>query len=191
MIDLLLLLLYVLSSIFRFLCVFHELSFCSYLALVAGLSCEADFIFIPEAPPSTDWPEKLCHKLNQARDNFAKQLQVAIIGFLFMNISTICWLNVLLFITFSDLIFLIVYLAVVKLLFFVVIQRLLPIAASYHNQIALNVFLKTKTLIFYSLIINHKIHTYAHTQTLYHMYKKYNISPLYLKFFKLIESTFN
>lgn len=37
-----------------------------YLALVTALSSEADFVFIPEAPPSTDWKEKLCFKLEQA-----------------------------------------------------------------------------------------------------------------------------
>lgn len=37
-----------------------------YLALVTALSSEADFVFIPEAPPSTDWTEKLCFKLEQA-----------------------------------------------------------------------------------------------------------------------------
>ncbi|XP_005179004.1 ATP-dependent 6-phosphofructokinase isoform X1 [Musca domestica] len=52
---------------------------CGYLALVAGLSCEADFIFIPEAPPSTDWPEKLCHKLNQER-NAGQRLNIIIVA---------------------------------------------------------------------------------------------------------------
>lgn len=37
-----------------------------YLALVTALSSEADFVFIPEAPPSTDWRDKLCFKLEQA-----------------------------------------------------------------------------------------------------------------------------
>lgn len=38
----------------------------SYLALVTALASEADFVFIPEAPPSVDWKEKLCDKLEQA-----------------------------------------------------------------------------------------------------------------------------
>lgn len=38
----------------------------SYLALVTALASEADFVFIPEAPPSVDWKEKLCYKLEQA-----------------------------------------------------------------------------------------------------------------------------
>ncbi len=39
----------------------------SYLALVAALACEADFVFIPEWPPEIDWPVVLCKKLLQAR----------------------------------------------------------------------------------------------------------------------------
>lgn len=37
----------------------------SYLALVAGLASEADFIFIPEDPPAVNWQDKLCRKLLQ------------------------------------------------------------------------------------------------------------------------------
>lgn len=37
-----------------------------YLALVTALASEADFVFIPEAPPSVDWRDKLCDKLEQA-----------------------------------------------------------------------------------------------------------------------------
>lgn len=40
----------------------------SYLALVAGLCVEADFVFIPESPPNADWPEKMCNRLEQARN---------------------------------------------------------------------------------------------------------------------------
>ncbi|KPJ16759.1 6-phosphofructokinase [Papilio machaon] len=39
---------------------------CGYLAIVAALASEADFVFIPEAPPSVDWRDKLCDKLEQA-----------------------------------------------------------------------------------------------------------------------------
>lgn len=39
----------------------------SYLAVVAGLCGEADYIFIPEDPPSADWPQRLCKQLSQAR----------------------------------------------------------------------------------------------------------------------------
>lgn len=41
------------------------LCFCSYLALVAGLASEADYIFLPEDPAITNWQDKLCHKLLQ------------------------------------------------------------------------------------------------------------------------------
>ena len=41
---------------------------CGYLALVAGIVCEADYVFIPEYPPETNWPEQLCTKLKTARD---------------------------------------------------------------------------------------------------------------------------
>lgn len=36
-----------------------------YLALVAALTSEADYVFIPESPPSEDWQKKLCVKLEQ------------------------------------------------------------------------------------------------------------------------------
>lgn len=39
--------------------------FHSYLALVAGLASEADYIFIPEAPAVVDWQDRLCNKLLQ------------------------------------------------------------------------------------------------------------------------------
>jgi hypothetical protein len=42
---------------------------CRYLALVAGLMGEADFVFIPEWPPNADWPVKMCKVLHQARSN--------------------------------------------------------------------------------------------------------------------------
>lgn len=37
----------------------------SYLALVAGLASEADYIFIPESPAPPNWPEKICDKILQ------------------------------------------------------------------------------------------------------------------------------
>lgn len=40
--------------------------FIRYLALVTALSSEADYVFIPEAPPSVEWRDKLCDKLEQA-----------------------------------------------------------------------------------------------------------------------------
>jgi hypothetical protein len=44
--------------------------YCRYLSLVAGLTSEADYVFIPEWPPERDWPAKLCRKLQQARKLF-------------------------------------------------------------------------------------------------------------------------
>jgi hypothetical protein len=41
-----------------------------YLAVVGGLTTEADFVFVPEDPPPTDWQIKLCQKLEQARKSF-------------------------------------------------------------------------------------------------------------------------
>ena len=35
----------------------------SYLALVAALACEADWVFIPEWPPEDGWEDTLCNKL--------------------------------------------------------------------------------------------------------------------------------
>jgi len=36
------------------------------LALVAALTGEADYVFIPEWPPAADWPVKMCSMLHQA-----------------------------------------------------------------------------------------------------------------------------
>lgn len=33
---------------------------CGWLALMAGVSCGADFIFIPEKPPSEHWEDEMC-----------------------------------------------------------------------------------------------------------------------------------
>jgi len=41
---------------------------CGYLALVAGIVTEADWVFVPEWPPELDWPERLCCKLEQERE---------------------------------------------------------------------------------------------------------------------------
>jgi 6-phosphofructokinase 1 len=40
---------------------------CSYLALVAALASEADYVFIPEDPVKTDWKDHLCKKLLQVQ----------------------------------------------------------------------------------------------------------------------------
>jgi len=40
-----------------------------YLALIAALAAEADFVFIPEWPPEMFWEEKLCSKLEMVNIN--------------------------------------------------------------------------------------------------------------------------
>merc|ERR1719228_1167350 len=42
---------------------------CGYLALVAGIVTEADFIFIPEWPVDSKWPDNLCKKLETERES--------------------------------------------------------------------------------------------------------------------------
>ena len=37
---------------------------CGYLALVAALATEADWVFIPEWPPGKGWEDSLCNKLS-------------------------------------------------------------------------------------------------------------------------------
>lgn len=38
---------------------------CSYLGIVAALSSEADYLFVPEMPVELDWETSLCNKLQQ------------------------------------------------------------------------------------------------------------------------------
>ncbi|XP_017124514.1 ATP-dependent 6-phosphofructokinase isoform X1 [Drosophila elegans] len=52
---------------------------CGYLALVGGLACEADFIFIPEMPPKVDWPDRLCSQLAQER-SAGQRLNIVIVA---------------------------------------------------------------------------------------------------------------
>ncbi|XP_078489464.1 ATP-dependent 6-phosphofructokinase, muscle type isoform X5 [Ciona intestinalis] len=52
---------------------------CGYLALVTGLACGADWIFIPEHPPADGWEEKMCGKLNNAR-SWGNRLNVVIVS---------------------------------------------------------------------------------------------------------------
>jgi 6-phosphofructokinase len=42
--------------------------FVSYLALVAALASEADYIFIPEDPASINWKKNICKKLVQVHN---------------------------------------------------------------------------------------------------------------------------
>lgn len=52
---------------------------CGYLALVAGLTSEADYIFIPEYPPPENWEEKVCNKLQQER-SMGQRLNIIIVA---------------------------------------------------------------------------------------------------------------
>ncbi|XP_054163832.1 ATP-dependent 6-phosphofructokinase-like isoform X2 [Oppia nitens] len=52
---------------------------CGYLALVAALASEADFVFIPEWPPETEWPLRICRKLEQER-RMGQRLNIIIVA---------------------------------------------------------------------------------------------------------------
>ncbi|OQV21160.1 ATP-dependent 6-phosphofructokinase [Hypsibius exemplaris] len=52
---------------------------CGYLALVASLACEADWVFIPEWPPEENWPEQMCKKLAQERE-MGHRLNIVIVS---------------------------------------------------------------------------------------------------------------
>lgn len=52
---------------------------CGYLAIVAALASEADFVFIPEWPPEGDWQEILCKKLEQERES-GQRLNIVIVA---------------------------------------------------------------------------------------------------------------
>lgn len=41
---------------------------CGWLALMAGVSCGADFVFIPENPPSENWEEEMCSIVRKHRE---------------------------------------------------------------------------------------------------------------------------
>lgn len=42
---------------------------CGYLALLAGLASEADFVLVPENPPEEGWEEKMCKRMRYHRDH--------------------------------------------------------------------------------------------------------------------------
>ncbi|KAK0823252.1 6-phosphofructokinase, alpha subunit [Friedmanniomyces endolithicus] len=41
---------------------------CGWLALMAGVSCSADFVFCPENPPSENWEEEMCGIIKKHRE---------------------------------------------------------------------------------------------------------------------------
>ncbi len=52
---------------------------CGYLALVAAIVTEADFVFIPEWPPEVEWPQKMCKKLAAERE-LGQRLNIIIVA---------------------------------------------------------------------------------------------------------------
>ena len=53
---------------------------CGYLALVAGIACEADYVFIPEDPPEEDsWVDDFCAHMRRCRD-LGQRLNIVIIA---------------------------------------------------------------------------------------------------------------
>uniref|UniRef100_A0A240PMF4 ATP-dependent 6-phosphofructokinase n=1 Tax=Anopheles atroparvus TaxID=41427 RepID=A0A240PMF4_ANOAO len=52
---------------------------CGYLAVVAGVISEADYVFIPESPPPRDWETKICDKLEQER-SAGQRLNIIIVS---------------------------------------------------------------------------------------------------------------
>ena len=52
---------------------------CGYLALVAALACEADWVFIPEWPPEGDWEANLCSKLSQEQ-SLGQRLNIILVA---------------------------------------------------------------------------------------------------------------
>jgi len=41
---------------------------CRYLALMAALAAEADWMFVPEWPPEKGWEDQMCMKLAEVRN---------------------------------------------------------------------------------------------------------------------------
>uniref|UniRef100_A0A1Q3FMX3 ATP-dependent 6-phosphofructokinase n=1 Tax=Culex tarsalis TaxID=7177 RepID=A0A1Q3FMX3_CULTA len=52
---------------------------CGYLAVVAGVISEADYVFIPESPPPHDWEARICSKLEQER-SAGQRLNIIIVS---------------------------------------------------------------------------------------------------------------
>ena len=49
---------------------------CGWLALMAGVSCGADFVFIPENPPSENWEKLMCNIIAKVKSNFSSMRNV-------------------------------------------------------------------------------------------------------------------
>lgn len=52
---------------------------CGYLPMVAASIVEADYVFIPESPPPSDWADRLCHKLLDERE-IGQRLNIIIVA---------------------------------------------------------------------------------------------------------------
>ncbi len=52
---------------------------CGWLALMAGLSTGADFVFIPERPPVGDWQTDMCNSITKARGR-GKRMTIVIVA---------------------------------------------------------------------------------------------------------------
>ncbi|XP_019871693.1 ATP-dependent 6-phosphofructokinase isoform X3 [Aethina tumida] len=52
---------------------------CGYLAVVAALTSEADYVFVPECPPPDNWQKRLCEKLEQER-KVGQRLNIIIVS---------------------------------------------------------------------------------------------------------------
>lgn len=52
---------------------------CGYLALLAGLACEADWVLVPENPPKEGWEDKMCQRLAYHREH-GHRLNIVIIS---------------------------------------------------------------------------------------------------------------
>lgn len=55
----------------------------SYLAVVAALASEADFVFIPEDPAETNWPDNLCDKILQVVEIAFFKLYLLVVALFF------------------------------------------------------------------------------------------------------------
>lgn len=52
---------------------------CGYLALVAGLASEADWVFVPEWPPPMNWADLMCSKMLEIR-NLGQRVNIVIVA---------------------------------------------------------------------------------------------------------------
>ena len=53
---------------------------CGYLALVAGIASEADYVFLPECPVEINWPQNLCMKLTLGRDQSGQRANIILVS---------------------------------------------------------------------------------------------------------------